>query len=92
MLRKNGFSIEQVRAVTSDYHSAGLDPAEVEMMDYAQKVALCAYEVSASSARRCTRWAPSLTNRMRTWPKRSGMCCRQRPKREFARDGRESRL
>jgi alkylhydroperoxidase family enzyme len=46
VLRKNGFSIEQLHAVTSDYHSAGLDPAEVGMMDYAQKVALRAYEVT----------------------------------------------
>ena len=48
MLRKNSFSIEQLRALTADYHNAGLEPTEVVMMDYAQKVALHAYEVTAA--------------------------------------------
>ena len=46
MLRKNGFSVEQLRAVMTDYHTAGLDPAEVTMMDYTQKVTLHAYAVT----------------------------------------------
>lgn len=38
MLRKNGFSAEQLEAVARDYHHAGLEEKEVLMMDYAQKV------------------------------------------------------
>jgi alkylhydroperoxidase family enzyme len=46
LLRQNGFSIEQLRAITTDYRNAGLEPAEVAMMAYAQKVVLRAYEVT----------------------------------------------
>lgn len=45
MLRKNGFSIEQLRALTRDFHSAGLDASEVAIMEYAAKVALRASAV-----------------------------------------------
>ena len=38
VLRKNGFSAQQIIAVLEDYHSAGLSPAEVHMMDYASKI------------------------------------------------------
>ena len=38
VLRKNGFSAEQLEAIARDYHHAGLDEKEVLMMDYAQKV------------------------------------------------------
>jgi uncharacterized peroxidase-related enzyme len=47
VLRKSLLSIEQLRAITADYHNAGLEAAEVAMMDYAQKVSLAAYEVAA---------------------------------------------
>ena len=46
VLRKNGFDVDQLRAITSDFRNAGLEPAEVAMMEYAQKVALRANEVS----------------------------------------------
>ena len=46
MLRKNGFSVEQLRALTVDYHDAGLEPAEVAMMDYAYKIALHGHAVT----------------------------------------------
>ena len=38
VLRKNGFSAQQIIAVLEDYHSAGLSPVEVNMMDYASKI------------------------------------------------------
>ena len=38
VLRKNGFTAQQVIAVLEDYPNAGLSPAEVHMMDYASKI------------------------------------------------------
>ena len=38
VLRKNGFSAQQIIAVLEDYHSAGLSPVEVHMMNYASKI------------------------------------------------------
>jgi alkylhydroperoxidase family enzyme len=38
VLRKNGFSAQQIIAVLEDYHNAGLSPVEVHMMDYASKI------------------------------------------------------
>lgn len=38
VLLKNGFDIGQLRAIIADHHNAGLEPAEVAMMDFAQKV------------------------------------------------------
>lgn len=38
VLRKNFFSAEQLEAIAKDFHSAGLEAAEVAMMDFAQKV------------------------------------------------------
>ncbi len=46
MLRKNGFSLEQLRALMIDYRNAGLEPAEVAMMAYAEKVTRAAHEVT----------------------------------------------
>ena len=46
MLRKNGFDVEQLRAITTDYRNAGLEPAEVAMMAYAEKMTARAYEVT----------------------------------------------
>lgn len=40
MLRKNFFNAEQLIAIANDYHNAGLDPAEVAMMSFAEKVIL----------------------------------------------------
>jgi uncharacterized peroxidase-related enzyme len=37
-LHKNGFTVEQVIELIKDYHNAGLSPAEVHMMDYADKI------------------------------------------------------
>ena len=38
VLRKNGFTPAQIIAILEDYHSAGLSPVEVHMMDYASKL------------------------------------------------------
>jgi len=38
VLRKNGFTAQQVIAIFEDHHDAGLSPAEVAMMDYAKKI------------------------------------------------------
>jgi alkylhydroperoxidase family enzyme len=38
VLRKNGFSAQQIITVLEDYHSAGLNPEEVHMMDFASKI------------------------------------------------------
>lgn len=38
VLRKNGFTAEQVIAILEDYHKAGLTPEEVHLMDYATKI------------------------------------------------------
>jgi uncharacterized peroxidase-related enzyme len=38
VLRKNGFTAQQVIAILEDYHNAGLSPVEVHMMDYASKI------------------------------------------------------
>ncbi len=40
MLRKSFFNAEQLIAIANDYHNAGLDPAEVAMMSFAEKVIL----------------------------------------------------
>ncbi|HEX9019189.1 MAG TPA: hypothetical protein VF806_08375 [Anaerolineaceae bacterium] len=40
VLRKNGFTTQQVIAILEDYHNAGLSPAEVHMMDYAHKLSV----------------------------------------------------
>ena len=40
------FNAEQVAALTHDYRNAGLEPAEVAMMAYAEKIARNAYKVT----------------------------------------------
>ncbi len=39
VLRGQLFDVEQTAAILRDHHTAGLEPAEVVMMDYADKVA-----------------------------------------------------
>jgi uncharacterized peroxidase-related enzyme len=46
VLRSNIFSANEVEAIVRDYRTAGLTPAEVAMMSFAQKVTLNAYQVS----------------------------------------------
>jgi uncharacterized peroxidase-related enzyme len=46
ILASKFFSTEQVEALTRDYHHAGLEPAEVAAMAYAEKIARNAYKVT----------------------------------------------
>jgi uncharacterized peroxidase-related enzyme len=46
VLRTRFFSAEQVEAIVRDYRQAGLEPAEVALMAFAEKVTLHAYEVT----------------------------------------------
>ena len=46
MLRKNFFNTEQLIAIANDYHNAGLDPAEVAMMSFAEKVILDQHSIT----------------------------------------------
>jgi uncharacterized peroxidase-related enzyme len=45
VLRSQFFSAEQVEAIVQDYRHAGLEPAEVAMLAYAEKIVLNAYKV-----------------------------------------------
>ena len=45
-LIKNGVSVDQLRAILGDFRSAGLEPAEAALMEFAQKVARSANEVT----------------------------------------------
>jgi alkylhydroperoxidase family enzyme len=38
VLRKNGFTAQQIIDILEDYHNAGLSPEEVHLMDYASKI------------------------------------------------------
>ena len=46
MLRKNFFSAEQILAILRDYRHAGLEPEEVALMSFAEKVTLQANGVT----------------------------------------------
>lgn len=46
ILNKNGVSVDQLRAILTDFHDAGLDRAEVAMMEFAQKIARSANEIT----------------------------------------------
>lgn len=46
MLRLKLFSAEQVEAIAKDYRNAGLEPSEVAIMAFAEKVTRNAYKVS----------------------------------------------
>lgn len=46
VLRKNGFTAQQVISILEDYHNAGLSPEEVHFMDYASKISLDSKSIS----------------------------------------------
>ncbi len=48
ILLKNNFTLEQLRTILTDYHRAGLEAAEVAMMDFAQTICLHAYEMTSA--------------------------------------------
>jgi hypothetical protein len=45
VLRKQIFTAEQLEAIARDYHNAGLDPQEVAIMEFAEKVTLHSHSV-----------------------------------------------
>jgi uncharacterized peroxidase-related enzyme len=47
VLRKNLFTAEQLTAILRDYRQAGLQPQEVAVMSFAEKVTLQAHDVTA---------------------------------------------
>jgi uncharacterized peroxidase-related enzyme len=46
ILIKNGVGVDQLRAILTDYHDAGLEPEEVAIMDFAEKIARSANEMT----------------------------------------------
>jgi uncharacterized peroxidase-related enzyme len=46
ILNKNGVDVDQLRAILTDFHGAGLEPAEVAIMDFAEKIARSANEMT----------------------------------------------
>ena len=46
ILNKNGVSVDQLRAILTDFHDAGLEPGEVAIMDFAEKIARSADEMT----------------------------------------------
>jgi uncharacterized peroxidase-related enzyme len=46
ILNRNGFSVEQLRAILTNYHEAELESDEVAMMDFAQKIIHNANEIT----------------------------------------------
>jgi alkylhydroperoxidase family enzyme len=45
-LIKNGVSVDQLRAILTNFHDAGLERAEVAMMEFAQKIVRNANEMT----------------------------------------------
>lgn len=48
VLVKNGFSVDQLRAIIKDFHDAGLEESEIAIMDFAQKIIRKANEINQS--------------------------------------------
>ena len=46
MLRINFFDNEQIEAIVRDYRNAGLEPAEVALMAFAENITLHAYKIT----------------------------------------------
>jgi len=46
ILNKNGVSVDQLRAILTDFRDAGLEPAEVAVMEFAQQIARSANEIT----------------------------------------------
>jgi len=46
ILNKNGVSVDQLRAILTNFHDAGLERAEVAMMEFAQKIVRSANEMT----------------------------------------------
>ena len=46
ILNKNGVSVDQLRAILTNFHDAGLERVEVAMMEFAQKIVRSANEMT----------------------------------------------
>jgi uncharacterized peroxidase-related enzyme len=46
ILIKNGISVEQLRAIITDFHNAGLEHDEIAMMEFAEKIIRGASEIT----------------------------------------------
>jgi alkylhydroperoxidase family enzyme len=46
LLRKNFFTAEQVIAIVHDYRQAGLEPEEMAIMEFAEKITLNAHDTT----------------------------------------------
>lgn len=46
ILNKNGVSVDQLRSILTNFHDAGLEPTEVAMMEFAQKIIRNANEIT----------------------------------------------
>jgi len=46
LLRRNGFSVDQVKAILVDFHNAGLPPDEVHMLELVRKFSLDSHAVT----------------------------------------------
>jgi uncharacterized peroxidase-related enzyme len=46
ILLKNGFSMDQLRLILTNFNDAGLEPSEIAMMDFAQKIIRNANEIT----------------------------------------------
>lgn len=47
MLRQKFFNSEQVEAIVRDFRTAGLEPAEIALMEFAEKIVNNAYEITS---------------------------------------------
>ncbi len=56
LLRKNFFTAEQVAAIVQDYRHAGLEPEEVAVMAFAEKVTLEAHNVTLQDVEALRQW------------------------------------
>lgn len=52
MLRKSVFEADQLEAIVKDYHNAGLDPQEVAVMEFAEKITLHAHAIRKEDAQK----------------------------------------
>ena len=48
ILNKNGVSVDQLRRILTNFKNAGLEPVEVAMMEFAQKIIRAANEISGA--------------------------------------------
>jgi uncharacterized peroxidase-related enzyme len=56
ILMKNGFSVDQLRGILTNFHDAGLEQDEVAMMEFAQKIARNANEITHTDVDALRAW------------------------------------